>query len=318
MNIEKSHDRDKINAENENRRRKTESKSIKLFHSAIIMTLTRKFTHLMMFILNLFSLLVGFEGGEFDLETRSQSWRNSEKAWKYPKLRFHLIFWIVGEFIRKMEATNKLKSKLSSISLDKSRISNRSRSTVRFSLTSSIESPEISQIFNAISIRGNRRTTIVRPVVQFHPTYRLESKNPFDSYEVELIIKRIVELKMEFHEKISFATDQVNKLAEELSIEILTQVKMKSYDRFRIIVFVDVGEKYHQSFKCGLRALWDNEKDAFAKYIYERQDLFIVTTVFGVYYDWRLKIRKISRKFKIYSYLPCWVTKKYQWTSTYS
>lgn len=183
-----------------------------------------------------------------------------------------------------------IKPNMSSISLEKpSRVSNRSRS-VRFSLTSiESQSPEISEIFNSISIRGNRKSTVARPALQFQPTYRFESKNPFNSYEVELLIKKIVELKMEeweeINKKISFSTGGMNKLAEELSSEILTQVKMKNYDRFRIIVFVDVAEKYHQSFKCGLRYIWDSKKDSFAKYVYERQNLFIIATVFGIYYD---------------------------------
>lgn len=86
-------------------------------------------------------------------------------------------------------------------------------------------------------------------------------------------------------DRISLAAHETSKLAEELSGEILTQVKMKNYDRYRVIVFVDVVEKFRQSYKCGIRYIWDSTKDSFAKYVYENGNLVIIATILGVYYD---------------------------------
>lgn len=168
--------------------------------------------------------------------------------------------------------------KLSRMS-EKFSISSRSTS-MRLSNISS-DSQDIAGVFNAISLRGNRQSAIIRPVLQYQPSYQLESKIPFNSIEVELLLEKIIENRAEeLSEK-----NEMKSFAEQLSIEILTQVKMKNYDRTRIIVFVDVGEKYHQSFRYGLKCLWDVEKDSLARYIFERHNIFIIATVFGVYYD---------------------------------
>lgn len=130
-----------------------------------------------------------------------------------------------------------------------------------------------------------RPSSIVRPVLRYQPTYRLESSNPFNSLVVEEILEKIVEAEMETRGKIKFDEDSVT-LCRSLSEEILSQVKTKQYDRYRIIATVSAGEKHHQSFKQNAKFLWDAEKDAFANYVYERPDLFVIATVYGIYYDW--------------------------------
>lgn len=164
-----------------------------------------------------------------------------------------------------------------------SRISNPSRSIRQSRLSN--DSQEIAEGFKAIRINANRRSSIFKPLLKLQPTFQLESKKPFNAYEVELLAGKIVESKMATFDRISLAENEMSKLAEELSSEILTQVKMKDYDRYRVIVFVDVVEKHHQSFKCGIRYIWDSEKDSIAKYVYERHNVVIIATVFGVYYD---------------------------------
>lgn len=144
-------------------------------------------------------------------------------------------------------------------------------------------SSDISQVFKSISIRKNRQSVVLRPALQFQPSFQVKSKNPFNSLEVELLLKKIVERKTK--EEAVCDKTKLKELAEDLSNEILSQVKMKNYDRYKIIVFVDVGEKFFQSFRYGLKCLWDIEKDSFTSYTFELYNLFIIATVFGVYYD---------------------------------
>lgn len=143
----------------------------------------------------------------------------------------------------------------------------------------------ISRMFQSVSIRRSRRSTFVRPVLRYKPTYRLESKNPFDIYIVTDLLKVLVDSRMEARGKIKFDSKTSVNLCRELSDEILTLVKGKNYDRYRIIANVTAGEKFHQSFLQNAGFLWDSEKDSFANYVYENSDIFIISTVYGIYYD---------------------------------
>ena len=145
--------------------------------------------------------------------------------------------------------------------------------------------PRITRMFHSININKKRRSTYIRPVLKFLPTYRLESQNPFNPRIVEEILARVIEGHMESRPKVRFTTNGSLLVCRSLSEEILSQVKAKNFDRFRIIVTVTVGEKLHQSFCQSVNYFWDAENDALANYVYERPEIFIITTVYGIYYD---------------------------------
>lgn len=145
--------------------------------------------------------------------------------------------------------------------------------------------PRITRMFQSISVKGKRRSSHIRPVLKFQPSYRLDSKNQFDVRAVEDLLKRVVEDQMASNNHDRFDPNASLSLCRSLSEEVLNQVKNKSYDRYRIIVTVNVGEKTQQSFCQKAVFLWDSEKDAVANYVYERPGIFVTTTVFGIYYD---------------------------------
>lgn len=140
-------------------------------------------------------------------------------------------------------------------------------------------------MFDDIVINRPRLSSVVRPTLKYHPTYRLESKNPFDARAVEDLLKKIVETEMEIQESVKFDVVKSVELSRRLSDEILLQVKAKDFDRYRIIVTVTAGEKHHQNFRQSAMCLWDADKDALANYVYERPEIFIISTVYGIYYD---------------------------------
>lgn len=143
----------------------------------------------------------------------------------------------------------------------------------------------VTRMFQSINVNRPRKSIIVRPVLRFNPSYRLESSNPFNPRAVEDLLKKIIESQMESHEKIMLNHKNAVEMCRSLSEEVLHQVKAKNYDRYRILVNVTAGEKFHQSFRQNVMVLWDNEKDALANYVHESPDMFIITSVYGVYYD---------------------------------
>lgn len=163
----------------------------------------------------------------------------------------------------------------------KSSVAGGSESTI----TSLPRTSRLSRMFQSISIRRSRRSTFVRPVLRYQPTYRLESKNPFKPGVVEDLLEKLVVSRMEARGKIQFRAKTVEALCRTLSDEILTQVKAKNFDRYRIIATVSAGEKYHQCFRQCAGFLWNSDTDAMTNYVYERPEIFIISTVYGIYYD---------------------------------
>lgn len=143
----------------------------------------------------------------------------------------------------------------------------------------------VTRMFQSINVKRPRQSIIIKPVLKFKVSYRLESKNPFNPRVVEDLVKKIVETEMKTHEKVLMNHSPTIAMCRSLSEEILRQVKAKQYDRYRIIVNVTAGEKHHQSFRQNALVLWDSDKDALANYVYEQADIFVIASVYGVYYD---------------------------------
>lgn len=172
------------------------------------------------------------------------------------------------------------KSRRTEVTFDLSSLESTLKKQPRFTIN-----PRLTQMFQSINVHRLREPETVKPKLKFHPTYRLESKNPFDYRVVGDLIKKTVEAQMEARGKITFDESTAIPLCRSLSEEVSSVVKAKNYDRYRIIVTVTAGEKNHQSYHQKAAFLWDSETDAMASYVYERSDMFIITTVFGIYYD---------------------------------
>lgn len=143
----------------------------------------------------------------------------------------------------------------------------------------------VTRMFESINLNRLQQMRDVKPILEYQPTYRLESMNPFKYRVVEDLIEKVVEAHMEAREKITSDETALKFLCDALSDEVLDAVKAKDFDRYRILVSVTAGEKMHQAFHQSVAFLWDSECDAMAKYVFERFDLFVITTVFGIYFD---------------------------------
>lgn len=55
--------------------------------------------------------------------------------------------------------------------------------------------------------------------------------------------------------------------------------------RYRIIVFVTIGEKKMQGIRTYHSFLWDHERDNFAQHTFETNNYYVQCLVYGVYLD---------------------------------
>ena len=148
-------------------------------------------------------------------------------------------------------------------------------------LSTPIIEPRLTTLFYDVGMK-RRSTVILRPAERFLPTFQLESNNPFDARVVEDIANEVV------NDTILEATLQPSEfesLTRAMSEDILFQIKLREFNRYRILVTVSVGEKFYQSYVESLCVLWDIEKDSMATFIYDRSNIFIIVNVFGIYFE---------------------------------
>lgn len=72
-------------------------------------------------------------------------------------------------------------------------------------------------------------------------------------------------------------------LVKMVTNEIRNKTRMFSYDRYRIVVVVNLGERAGQAMRMVSRCLWTPAVDTFASVTYETKNMFIVGIVFALY-----------------------------------
>lgn len=73
--------------------------------------------------------------------------------------------------------------------------------------------------------------------------------------------------------------------AKTLSAKLRDLVKDQSYDRYKLVAIVTIGEKKSQDMKAVMKFLWDPERDRFVNFSYENMYLFIAAIVLATYYE---------------------------------
>lgn len=77
-------------------------------------------------------------------------------------------------------------------------------------------------------------------------------------------------------------------VALRIAGEIVRQVKLVGFNRYRLITVVTLGQKRAQSYNNAVAFLWDHERDNYVNVQREVTSAFIQVTVFGIYLDWGL------------------------------
>lgn len=156
----------------------------------------------------------------------------------------------------------------------------------RQSMSMRASSSRLSQMFINFKNLRKRSSVVLRPIERYLPTYQLDSKHPFNTYTVEALMEELVIDEMDNHKHLPFDdADSMNDIARSLSEEILNHIRAKDYDRYKIIVQVTIVEKKHQEYHQNAAMCWDHGTDSLARYVYDRANVIVIASAFGVYYD---------------------------------
>lgn len=118
----------------------------------------------------------------------------------------------------------------------------------------------------------------------YEPTYRIESKHPFNVAHIECLVEKCTKENVSEYMPI-YKGNNASQFAKELSQEIRFRVKLQHFDRYRLVIIVNVVEKQFQTVCMKVGFLWDSQRDLWAHYRHETKTFIVNVAVFGVYWD---------------------------------
>lgn len=122
------------------------------------------------------------------------------------------------------------------------------------------------------------------PFRRFEPTYRLESQNAIDIEHVNFLVRMCTLRSIDDHFP-KYNADSATTFADELGREIRMRLKLLHYDRYRIVVVVNVVEKLRQSINSKIGFLWEHETDLWTTFRHETPTFIVNVIVCGFYWN---------------------------------
>ena len=139
----------------------------------------------------------------------------------------------------------------------------------------------------SVSTNASGKAATVKPAApkrRFENTYRTEptSGAKFDQPRVERFLFELLEMRLKAEK---YEARTCSSLTTSLADVIKARMKKMGFARHRIVVYVVVGEKRDQGLQACGRCVWDENTDNFVTITYENSSLFVVASVYGVYYE---------------------------------
>lgn len=106
----------------------------------------------------------------------------------------------------------------------------------------------------------------------------------FPTLSVEEYMRRLLRVRMDGVKYDPLTCKELSKnLAEEIKQDVKTYHNLS---RYKLICIVNIGETKHQcDVRFGSRCLWNEKFDDFASSFYRNSHIFVVATIFGVYFE---------------------------------
>eukprot|EP01064_Diplonema_japonicum_P023039 TRINITY_DN33499_c0_g1_i1.p1 TRINITY_DN33499_c0_g1~~TRINITY_DN33499_c0_g1_i1.p1 ORF type:complete len:143 (+),score=19.42 TRINITY_DN33499_c0_g1_i1:49-477(+) len=118
----------------------------------------------------------------------------------------------------------------------------------------------------------------------FNPTYLMKPREgtKFLKRDVEMTMAKILQEKLQSKE---YDPVEQSQLTKELCTEIQSAVKQMGYERYKIVIQVNITEATGQGIRIASRCLWDPEQDNFAEAVFKNQHLWCCALCFGCFWE---------------------------------
>ena len=121
-----------------------------------------------------------------------------------------------------------------------------------------------------------------KPGSRIENTYRLEPACDFPKSQVRRIIEEVVTRHLEGK---TYSAQEANALTVDLANKIKQAVKAVLFNRYKLIVFVLIGECHGTSAKFASRCVWNENFDTFVDHSYSNGSMYASCTAYGVYQE---------------------------------
>ena len=111
-------------------------------------------------------------------------------------------------------------------------------------------------------------------------SYKIRSATAFPIDHVEKIIRHT--LTQELDDK-TYQQDYCRQISFQLTDRIMDHVKKLHLPRYRLVCYVNIGQKSGQGMALTSQCLWDDNLDNYASYYFQNSSLYAVGVVYAVY-----------------------------------
>ncbi|KAK6187951.1 hypothetical protein SNE40_005867 [Patella caerulea] len=142
-------------------------------------------------------------------------------------------------------------------------------------------------ITNAIAIRRLTKASVdlsQKPKQKLENTYKMNPDEGKGFYP-DRMRKAITEVLETNLDEVTYSAKNAGILAENLTEMIKSRIKLLKLDRYKIVCNVILGQCLEQGLESASRCVWDQKVDNYACVTYKNKTLFVVATVYGIYFE---------------------------------
>ncbi|XP_022100952.1 tctex1 domain-containing protein 1-like [Acanthaster planci] len=120
--------------------------------------------------------------------------------------------------------------------------------------------------------------------LRYENSYRMQPKPGchFRPEKVEAIMNEVLESELS-HKR--YVPENGPELVKRLSEEIKHKVKLLCFERYRLVVFIQVGQIEGADTMVISRCVWNTETDCYATATFQNGWVYAIATTYGIYLD---------------------------------
>lgn len=135
------------------------------------------------------------------------------------------------------------------------------------------------------SIHDHSDCSVSPRKITYLPTYRMESQRPINTEHITFIIRNSVLAAVNDPMMSTYDAVRAMKCCKDLTFDIRFRIKLLRYDRYRIIVIVNIFEQRHQSTHWQMGFMWDIQADQWLSFQHDTKSYTITAVVLAVYWE---------------------------------
>ena len=135
------------------------------------------------------------------------------------------------------------------------------------------------------NLSGTGKKSLIPTPVQYENSYRLMPTNN-EKFIAKAVQKVVIRVLHDSLTGIKYDSKMIPDLTKQIADRIKRLVKDMTYNRFKLVCFIFIGNKTGANISIGSRCLWHPDNgDTVAEATFETGAIYAVGTVYGLYFE---------------------------------